>query len=207
MTKWLGSPHHGTQEDAKARSIAYWEKIKKHLTKGWWKWTNQYYSQLHPNVFLVLYHICLEQHLIFVLTCCDQECPEEQQTLIPSFSHYPLGLGELVQGAFSAQCQRDVKLVLNSSISMIKNKQVNYLHSPNVPKDHHLLFSPSAFCQVQDPLCKQSTDVIYFYFLISRERICYLLQGTRCTHSKTGKWRYYAVSAKQKMGSSIVKHN
>ena len=50
----------------------------------------------------------LEQHLIFILTSCDQECPEEKQTLIPSFPHYPLGLGELVQDAFSALYVKEI---------------------------------------------------------------------------------------------------
>ena len=64
---------------------------------------------------------------------------------------------------FCTMSKRYVKLVLNSLISTTKNKQVNYLPSPNVPWDHHLLFSPSAFCRVQDHLCKQRTQMLFIF--------------------------------------------
>lgn len=68
--------------------------------------THQYYDRLHPSVFLVLYHIDLEQRPTPFSTSCDWECPEELQILIPSSSHHPQNRQALAPNVFSVSEER-----------------------------------------------------------------------------------------------------
>ena len=101
--------------------------------------------------------------------------------------------------------KRYVKLVLNSLISTTKNESQLLDFTKCAIGSPSLILSLSILSSSGSSLQTENTNVTYFYFLISREHRCYLLQGTRCTNSKTKKES--CASAKQKMGSSVVKHS
>ena len=135
----------------------------------------------------------MEQHLIFILTSCDQECPEEKQTLIPSFPHYPLGFGRTSSGRFlCTMSKRYVKLVLNSLISTTKNESQLLAFTKCAIGSPSLILSLSILSSSGSSLQTENTDVIYYKAL-----------GVQIVRPE----KESCASAKQKMGSSVVKHS